>query len=85
MTLPTHLHHLIPGQSAVIVSIGGNGALRRRFAEMGIIKGENIQVERVAPLGDPVCYRIKGYALSLRKEEAALIAVTLPVAEPAHA
>jgi len=44
---------------------------------MGIIKGESILVERIAPLGDPVAYLIKGYHLSLRKEEAAQIEVTL--------
>ncbi|MBP7999845.1 MAG: ferrous iron transport protein A [Chloroflexi bacterium] len=73
----TYLHQLRPGQRAIIIRIGGNGALRRRFAEMGIIKGESILVERIAPLGDPVAYLIKGYHLSLRKEEAAQIEVTL--------
>ena len=77
MTDNTYLHQLQPGQRAVIVRIGGNGALRRRFAEMGIIRGETILVERVAPLGDPVAYLIKGYHLSLRKEEAAQIEVSL--------
>ena len=70
------LHTLIPGQKATIVHIGGTGALRRRFIEMGIVKGEVIEIERSAPLGDPVEYFIKGYHLALRKEEAALIEVT---------
>jgi Fe2+ transport system protein FeoA len=77
MTQSRQLNELIPGQRAVIVRIGGNGALRRRFTEMGIVKGESILVERVAPLGDPVAYQIKGYHLSLRKEEAAHIEVRL--------
>lgn len=77
MTTTTKLHLLQPGQKATIVQIGGNGALRRRFIEMGIVKGEQILVERVAPLGDPVAYLIKGYHLSLRKEEAAYIEVSL--------
>lgn len=77
MTETTCLHQLQPGQSATILNIGGNGALRRRFIEMGIIRGETIRVERVAPLGDPVAYLIKGYRLSLRKEEAANIEVSL--------
>jgi Fe2+ transport system protein FeoA len=59
------------------VRIGGTGALRRRFAEMGIVRGELIRAERVAPLGDPVAYRVKGYTLSLRREDAAQIEVTL--------
>ena len=77
MTSPNRLNQLHPGQRAIIVSIGGNGALRRRFAEMGILKGVNIRAERVAPLGDPVAYLVKGYRLSLRREEAAQIEIAL--------
>jgi Fe2+ transport system protein FeoA len=73
------LHELKPGQRAVVTRIGGTGALRRRFVEMGIVKGETILIERDAPLGDPVEYFIKGYHLALRKEEAAHIEVTLQV------
>lgn len=76
MTISTFLHQLETGQHAVIVRIGGNGALRRRFAEMGILRGVSIQAERVAPMGDPVAYLVKGYRLSLRREEAAQIEVT---------
>lgn len=71
------LHLLRPGQKATITKINGNGALRRRFVEMGVVKGETILIERHAPLGDPVEYFIKGYHLALRKEEAALIEVQL--------
>ncbi|MBK6794016.1 MAG: ferrous iron transport protein A [Anaerolineales bacterium] len=71
------LHLLRPGQQATIAKINGNGALRRRFVEMGIVKGETILIERSAPLGDPVEYFIKGYHLALRKEEAAFIEVSL--------
>ena len=71
------LHELKPGQKATIVRIHGSGALRRRFVEMGIVKGETILIERHAPLGDPVEYLIKGYHLALRKEEAAQIEVDL--------
>jgi len=73
----TQLHLLQPGQRAVITRIGGTGPLRRRFVEMGILKGETILIERNAPLGDPVEYFIKGYHLALRKEEAAHIEVSL--------
>lgn len=68
---------LQPGQSGVISRVNGNGALRRRFIEMGIVKGETILMERVAPLGDPVAYLVKGYRLALRREEAAQIEVFL--------
>ena len=77
MTELIQLHLLRPGQQATIAKINGNGALRRRFVEMGIVKGETILIERSAPLGDPVEYFIKGYHLALRKEEAAFIEVSL--------
>jgi Fe2+ transport system protein FeoA len=70
------LSQLRPGQRATIVHVGGNGAVRRRFVEMGIVRGETVLVERVAPLGDPVEYLIKGYHLSLRREEANQITVS---------
>jgi len=77
MSEPTPLHLLLPGQRATITKINGASALRRRFIEMGIIKGETILIERNAPLGDPIEYFIKGYHLALRKEEAANIEVVL--------
>jgi Fe2+ transport system protein FeoA len=77
MSESTQLHLLRPGQRGIITKVNGNGALRRRFIEMGIVKGETILIERHAPLGDPVEYFIKGYHLALRKEEAAHIEVTL--------
>lgn len=73
----TQLHLLQRGQSGVIMRIGGTSALRRRFIEMGIVKGETILIERSAPLGDPIEYFIKGYHLALRKEEAALIEIAI--------
>jgi Fe2+ transport system protein FeoA len=77
MAESVQLHLLRPGQRATITRINGAGPLRRRFVEMGILKGETILIERHAPLGDPVEYFIKGYHLALRKEEAAQIEVTL--------
>lgn len=77
MSESIQLHLLRPGQKATITKINGDGALRRRFVEMGVVKGETILIERHAPLGDPVEYFIKGYHLALRKEEAALIEVLL--------
>lgn len=75
MSEPTQLHLLRPGQKATISRINGASALRRRFIEMGIVKGETILIERHAPLGDPIEYFVKGYHLALRKEEAAQIDV----------
>jgi len=77
MTGSTQLHLLQPGQQAIITKINGESTLRRRFIEMGIVKGETILIERNAPLGDPVEYLIKGYHLALRREEAACIEVSL--------
>ncbi len=71
------LSELSPGQTGVIVHVGGEGRLRRRFMEMGLVKGERVLVERLAPLGDPLEFLIKGYHLSLRRNEAVLIQVEL--------
>ena len=77
MSKTTQLHLLHPGQSATIARVNGASALRRRFIEMGIVKGETILIERHAPLGDPIEYLVKGYHLALRKEEANQIEVVL--------
>ncbi len=77
MAASLQLHQLKPGQKAIVTHVGGAGSLRRRFIEMGIVKGGTIYVERHAPLGDPVEYLVMGYHLSLRKEEAAHIEVSL--------
>lgn len=69
------LKDLKPGQEGTIVSIGEKGPLRRRIMDMGITPGTQIKVIKVAPLGDPVEVNIRGYELSLRKEEAQQIVV----------
>lgn len=69
------LSDLKAGRRAVIVRIGGQGALRRRILEMGLTKGTEIYVEKYAPLRDPMELIVKGYHVSLRVEEAAQITV----------
>jgi len=69
------LNQLKPGERATIVKVGGEGPVRRRILDMGVVKGSEIEVVRVAPLGDPVEFLIKGYNLSLRKSEAQQIQV----------
>jgi Fe2+ transport system protein FeoA len=69
------LRELDPGDEGRIVKIGGSGSIRRRMMDMGVVKGTPFRVERVAPLGDPMEILIKGYHLSLRREEAAQITV----------
>jgi ferrous iron transport protein A len=63
------------GQSGKITKIGSVGAIKRRLMDMGVLVGEEIKVEKVAPLGDPIEVTIKKYKLSLRKNEAANIDV----------
>lgn len=63
------------GQEAVITAVGGEGALRCRLLDMGLIPKTRVRVEKVAPLGDPLELRVRGYSLSLRKEDAANIEV----------
>lgn len=63
------------GQNAVITSVGGEGPLRCRLLDMGLIPKTTVRVEKVAPLGDPIELRVRGYALSLRKEDARNIEV----------
>ena len=66
---------LKPGEKGRITRVTGAGSVYRRLLDMGVVKGAEVEMERVAPLGDPVEVRIKGYRLSLRKEEAANICV----------
>ncbi|MGD2271710.1 MAG: ferrous iron transport protein A [Desulfobacterales bacterium] len=70
------LSEIREGQTATIEKIGGNGAIRRRILEMGIVRGTDVYVEKYAPLKDPLELIVKGYHISLRVEEAAKITVT---------
>lgn len=64
-----------PGTKARVVSIDGDASIKKRVSEMGLTRGSVIEVERVAPLGDPMDIKVRGYRLSLRKEEASRILV----------
>jgi ferrous iron transport protein A len=63
------------GKSAVVVRLAGEGALKRRIMDMGITKGTNITVRKVAPLGDPLEVTVRGYELTIRKADAENIIV----------
>ena len=63
------------GSNVAVAKVGGEGALKRRIMDMGITKGVQIYVRKVAPLGDPVEVTVRGYELSLRKADADLIEV----------
>jgi len=70
-----NLSMLKPGESGKITKIGAIGPLKRRLMDMGVLVGEDVKVEKVAPLGDPLEVSVKNYKLSLRKKEAEGIAV----------
>lgn len=63
------------GQTVSVVKLYGEGAVKRRIMDMGITKGTEVFVRKVAPLGDPVEVTVRGYELSLRKEDAQNIEV----------
>ena len=63
------------GETAVVVRLHGEGAVKRRIMDMGITKGVDVFVRKVAPLGDPVEVTVRGYELSLRKADAEMIEV----------
>lgn len=69
------LRELKVGQTAKVVRLNGEGAVKRRIMDMGITKGVEISVRKVAPLGDPIEVTVRGYELSLRKADAEKIEV----------
>ncbi|MBR1905382.1 MAG: ferrous iron transport protein A [Clostridiales bacterium] len=63
------------GETVKVVKLSGEGAVKRRIMDMGITKGVEIYVRKVAPLGDPVEVTVRGYELSLRKADAEMVEV----------
>lgn len=63
------------GETVKIVKLHGEGAVKRRIMDMGITKGAEVRVRKVAPLGDPIEVTVRGYELSLRKDDAEIIEV----------
>ena len=63
------------GQTVKVVKLNGEGAVKRRIMDMGITKGVEIYVRKVAPLGDPVEVTVRGYELSVRKADADMVEV----------
>lgn len=63
------------GEKVTVKKLLGEGALKRRIMDMGIIKGTDIMIRKVAPLGDPIEVNVRGYELSIRKTEAELIEI----------
>lgn len=73
--MPT-LRDVKVGQSCTVVRLTGTGAIKRRIMDMGLVKGTRVTIHKVAPLGDPIEVTVRGYELSLRKDEAQVIEVT---------
>ena len=69
------LKEVVIGEKAVIKKLHGEGAVRRRIMDMGITKGTVVTIRKVAPLGDPIELTVRGYELSIRKEDAEMIEV----------
>lgn len=58
------------GQQGTITAVGGEGALRLRFLDMGLIPGTCVKLQKVAPMGDPIQIQVRGYELTIRREDA---------------
>ena len=63
------------GQTVTVVTLHGEGAVKRRIMDMGITKGVSVYIRKVAPLGDPIEVTVRGYELSLRKADAEMIEI----------
>jgi DtxR family Mn-dependent transcriptional regulator len=69
------LHTLVPGDKAIVMRIEGERRFHKRIVDMGVTRGALVEVERVAPLGDPMEIKVRGYHLSIRKDDASAIIV----------
>jgi len=67
------LSELLPGEKGIVKKVVGNSTIKRRIVDMGVVAGAIIEVQKFAPLGDPMEIKVKGFNLSLRKTEAEMI------------
>ena len=79
------LRDLKPGEEGVVASLGTKGPMKRRIMDMGVTPGVSVKVIKVAPLGDPIEIFLRGYGLTLRKEDAQRIEIIDVQAAPAPA
>ena len=73
----TNLREVMVGQTCTVKKIHGEGAVKRRIMDMGLTKGVEVYVRKVAPLGDPIELTVRGYELSIRKADAEMVEVEL--------
>lgn len=64
------INDLQVGQKGTIAQVGGEGSLRLRFLDMGLIPGTQVKLEKVAPMGDPIQIQVRGYELTIRRDDA---------------
>ena len=69
------LDQIAVGKEAIIIKVGGEGELRCRFLDMGLIPKTKVKVQKMAPMGDPIEIQLRGYELTIRKEDAQKIEV----------
>lgn len=69
------LNNVVTGEIVVVKRVHGEGAIKRRIMDMGLTKGIQISVRKVAPLGDPIEINVRGYELSIRKNDAELVEI----------
>ncbi len=69
------LANLTPGEFGTVREVGGEAEIRHRLLEMGLTSGTQVRMVRVAPFGDPIELQVRGYRLSVRKSEAAAVAI----------
>lgn len=63
------------GHCGVVTHVGGEGALRLRFLDMGLIPGTRVTLQKVAPMGDPIQIQLRGYELTIRRDDASMIRI----------
>ena len=69
------LKELGVGKTGIITAVGGEGPLRLRFLDMGLIPGTKVTLQKIAPMGDPIQIQVRGYELTIRREDARKIAL----------
>jgi ferrous iron transport protein A len=67
------LSDLLPGEKGIVKRVNGSTMIKRRIVDMGVVAGTSVEVQKFAPLGDPMEIKVKGFNLSLRKTEAEMI------------
>ena len=75
--MTTNLREVKVGQTCTVKKLHGEGAVKRRFMDMGLTKGVEVYVRKVAPLGDPMELTVRGYELSIRKADAEMVEVEM--------